>query len=142
MYARQSRVYQDAQLEAVPRIRVVVALYDRLLASIDGAELASRSGQIEVRYTETSRAVEIISALARALDFSSGGEIAAHLDRIYRFAIQRLTEFEVRNDPALAQQVRHLIDPLATAWRQLEQESAQASATNVEAPAALRAMRF
>jgi flagellar protein FliS len=96
---------------------LVLMLYDGFLESIGRARLAMEGGVIEQKCAQITRAVRILEeGLIAGLDMVSGGEIAVNLRNLYHYAVVQLTRSNLRNDPALLNEVERLIRPLRDAW--------------------------
>lgn len=111
--------YQTQQVMTASPAQLVAMLYDRAIASINEAIRAIEAGDVERRWRANKRAVDIITHLADTLDTERGGEIADNLLRLYNFALQRLFEVDVRNDPQPAREVVEVLEPLRQSWQQL-----------------------
>lgn len=99
---------------------LVLMLYDGLLESVARARLAMTAGEIEPKCRQIGRAVRILDeGLIAALDMDAGGEIALNLRSLYQYAVLRLTWSNLRNDPALLDEVERLIRPLREAWAEI-----------------------
>lgn len=113
--------YQTTALE----IQVAGADPHRLVALLfQGFEqsLAEALGAIAQRDTERkcraiARALRIVDeGLRGALDMKAGGTLARDLHELYGYVVQRLSQANVRNDPALLAECKRLMEPLHEAW--------------------------
>jgi flagellar protein FliS len=96
---------------------LVLMLYDGCLESIGCARVAMAGGVIDIKCAQISRAVRILEeGLIAGLDMQAGGEIAQNLRNLYSYAVVQLTRSNLRNDPALLNEVERLIRPLRDAW--------------------------
>jgi flagellar protein FliS len=96
---------------------LVLMLYDGFLESVGRARAAMAGGVIELKCAQITRAVRILEeGLIAGLDMASGGEIALNLRNLYSYAVVQLTRGNLRNDPALLNEVERLIRPLRDAW--------------------------
>lgn len=97
--------------------RLVLMLYDGFLESVGRARMAMGNGAVEVKCAQIGRAVRILDeGLRAALNLDAGGELAVHLHDLYTYAVMRLTQANLRNDPALLDEVDRLVRPLRDAW--------------------------
>ena len=101
---------------------LVVRLYDKAIAELEGAAEAAEQGDIVARFQATSVAADIIAQLQLALDHSIGGEIAGNLDRLYGFILTQLPMVNLDNDAALARQLGDLLRPLRQSWIELDRQ--------------------
>lgn len=113
--------YQTTAVE----IQVAGADPHRLVALLfQGFEqsLAEALGAIAQRDTERkcraiTRALRIVDeGLRGALDLKAGGTLARDLNDLYGYVVQRLSQANARNDPALLAECKRLIQPLHEAW--------------------------
>ena len=111
--------YLTQQVMTAPPAKLVSMLYDKAILSLKEAIAAIEAGDIEGRWKANNRAYEIISHMWSTLDVESGGEIAENLDRLFSYMLSRLPEVDFTNDPAPAQEVIFLLEPLRQAWQQL-----------------------
>ena len=129
--------YLTQQVMTAPPAKLVFMLYDKAVLSLKEAIAAIEAGNIEGRWKANKRAYEIISHMWSTLDLENGGEIADNLDRLFSFMLSRLPEVDFNNDPAPAQEVIDLLEPLRQAWQQLAQGAgAQGAAGTPSNPAA------
>ena len=84
--------------------------------------------RVRLRSLDRGSPTAIIETLWRTLDLEKGGEIAANLDRLYSFMLNRLTQVDLKNDPAPAREVMTLLEPLRRSWHEIVQREAQAAA--------------
>jgi flagellar protein FliS len=61
----------------------------------------------------------IDSGLRAALDKKVGGEIAEGLDALYEYMSGRLLTANLKNDPAILEEVQRLLTELRDAWNQI-----------------------
>jgi flagellar protein FliS len=100
--------------------KLIVMLFDGALVSITNALLNMRSGNIGEKGKAISKAIMIIdSGLRAALDKKVGGEIAEGLDALYEYMSGRLLTANLKNDPAILEEVQRLLTELRDAWNQI-----------------------
>lgn len=141
MYGNASFAYQAQQVRGVSKVRQVAMLYDRAIASLKEAIQAIEDKEIERRWRANKRAQDIVLALYGALDEEAGGEIARNLSQIYMFALRRLPRVDLRNDPAPAQEVIELLEPLRRSWYELAEREQHGPLIDNEANGAAPARR-
>ena len=118
---RQLGAYRNVQVStgvdgASPH-RLVVMLFDGLMDCFAQARGALRSGNIEVKCNEISRAVRIVDeGLKSALNLKEGGRLAADLNDLYAYVNLRLTYANLHNDEAAIEECVRLIEPIRSAW--------------------------
>lgn len=123
-YSRGASAYarvgiESSVMSASPH-QLIVMLFDGAQAAIRAARLHLQDGRIEARAEAISRALNIINnGLRAALDIERGGEIAIRLDSLYDYISTRLIEANLRRDMAALDECDHLIEEIASAWREI-----------------------
>jgi len=116
---------------------LIVMLYDGAIRAVTGAHLELIRGNISGKCEHISRAMRIIEeGLICALDPKAGGDVADNLGGLYEYMCDRLMLANLRNDPAVLEEVRRLLVDLREAWSSLVSAQArQAAEAALEAPA-------
>ena len=125
MNENASRQYQTQQIMTASPAMLVFMLFEKAIACLKESIKAIEDKEIEARWKANGRAMEIISHLQMTLDIDKGGEIAANLDRLYRYMLSRLPKVDIRNDAQAAQEVIELLEPLRDSWRELAKQGEQ-----------------
>lgn len=123
----QTTAYLARELSAASPAKRVAMLLDRALASLGEVGRAIERGDIQGRWTANNQAVNILETLWMTLDLEKGGEIAANLDKLYRFMLQHLTLVDLKNDPKPAAEVAALLEPLRRSWHEIALKEATAA---------------
>jgi flagellar secretion chaperone FliS len=131
----QTNQYRTQQILSASGVELVAMLHDKAVSCLRQAIGAIERGDIKARYAANSRAREIVEHLWITLEPEKGGDVAANLDRLYRFMLRRLLVVDVKNDAAAAQEVIDLIEPLRASWHGLVRAQAQAAAPAAAKPA-------
>ncbi len=114
-------VYQqvDAQtaVAAASPHQLVTLLFDGFFAAVNRARGAMRSADIAAKGKAIGHAARIVDeGLKSVLDLRAGGKLAADLSELYAYVCLRLTQANLRNDEALLDECRALMQPLREAW--------------------------
>ena len=105
--------------------QLVSLLFDTLQQQLLSAKSAMLAGDIPNKGRAISRVVRILEeGLKAGLDMPRGGELAGNLQSLYNYCIFKSTEANLRNDPAMIEEVIRLIDPVADAWKQMGEQLA------------------
>ncbi len=131
---RVANPYWSQDIMTASPCQLIVKLYGAAIANLRRAVDAIEREEVEERWRANRKAHDIIEHLSSTLDLEQGGEIAANLDALYRFMMERLVEVDVNNDPEAARDVIQLLEPLYRAWIELDQQMLAQSAN----PAAAR----
>jgi flagellar protein FliS len=107
-------------IESFPS-RVIVALYDEAIASLEAAKTAIGQGDIEARFRATERTAEVVAALYASLDLVEGGRIAENLSVVYEIVLRNIAFINTRNDARVADQAIKLLKPLRESWATLDE---------------------
>lgn len=100
--------------------QLVDMLFDALLVAVGGARVAIGRGDVPVKGAQIGRAVRILEeGLKAGLNAERGGELAAHLRRLYDYCVARLTHANLHNDDAALAEVAALIEPVAQGWKSI-----------------------
>jgi len=107
--------FEDELVDADP-IKLVQLLYRGALDSIVSARRHLRLGDIHARSRAISKAMAIVTELARSLNTEQGGEVSRSLARLYGYVEKLLIQanFEQREQPL--EEAERLLSTLAEAW--------------------------
>jgi flagellar protein FliS len=115
-HARVAATYKQIQVNSRSPLELVVMLYDGALAALGQARDALAQRDLVTKAQAMSKALAIVAQLQSSLDLEQGGEVAAHLDRMYTYATERLVHANLHRDPAPIDEVIRLLSPLRGAW--------------------------
>lgn len=119
------RIAAETSVQGASPHQLVGLLYDALLQSIVTARGALNRGDIAAKGAAIGKAVRIIEeGLKAGLNLEEGGEIAINLHRMYGYAVMRLTQANARNDAKALTEVAQLIEPVAEAWKRIQDSKA------------------
>lgn len=123
--ARSASAYKrasvDASVEMASPHQLVTLLFDALQRALGGASLAMAAGDISAKCNHISTAIRILEeGLIAPLDLAKGGELAANLKNLYEYCVRRLVLANAKNDLALLDEVKQLIEPVVSGWKQID----------------------
>lgn len=107
--------------EASPKA-LIELLFEGARAKLQRARGCIVHKDIVGRSEALSKASEIIDGLRNSLDLERGGDLAANLDELYTYMIQRLFRANVDNDEAAVIEVMSLLATVGEAWAALDDE--------------------
>lgn len=102
-----------------------------ILMLFEGALLAVASASLHMQRRESatdvarkgeaiSKAINIIeNGLKASLDMGAGPDLAANLAALYDYMVARLLHANMHNQPAVLDEVSHLLAELKDAWEQI-----------------------
>jgi flagellar protein FliS len=118
-YAYQ-RASVDASVEMADPHQLVTLLFDALQRALGSAKLSIQSGDVAGKCKHITTAVRILEeGLIAPLDIEKGGELALNLKDVYEYSVRRLIMANAKNDIALLDEVVHLMEPIASGWKQI-----------------------
>jgi flagellar secretion chaperone FliS len=118
-YARGAQAYMQTHVQSRSPLELVVMLYDGALRHLQATVDAMHAGDLVAKRDAMSRSMAIIAELQGSLDLEQGGEVAASLERLYTYMMERLTAANTRRDPAPVMEVMRLVTGLRDAWAQI-----------------------
>jgi flagellar protein FliS len=109
--------YQQNSIDTASPLRLVVMLYDGLLASLDKVDqsLAESPQGIEAAHHELMRSQAIIEELMSSLN-AGAGPVARSLAALYEYSHRQLVEANLLKQFGPAQPVRTIFEDLREAW--------------------------
>ena len=117
---------EDEVLTADP-IKLIVLLYRGAIDSVTSARRHLATGDIRARSRSITKAMEIVSELARTLDYERGGNVSTELVRIYEYVLVALSEANVtQTDEPLAHS-KGLLSTLLMGWEGIQSKEASGS---------------
>lgn len=117
--------------------KLIVMLYDGVLASLASAVRERNAGNIAAKCAAMSKAVTIIDeGLRTSLNKDKGGDIAVKLDLLYEYIVRRLLEANGTNRFEAVEEAQKLLTDLRGAWLAIDPQKASS------APVAASAVAF
>lgn len=121
--AAYKRVSVETSVDSANPHRLISLLFEALQRSLFGARDAIQRSDIASKIKHIDSAIRILDeGLKAPLNLKDGGEIAANLNAIYDYCINRLVLANVKNDAMVVEEVMHLIDPIASGWSEIKQQ--------------------
>jgi flagellar secretion chaperone FliS len=109
--------YQKTQVTTASKGKILLMLYEGAIRFIKKAKVAMGEKQIAEKGKYISKTTAILSELMATLDFKAGGKLAADLENLYVFMIDKLIEANINNDVKCLDVVENLLVTLYTAWK-------------------------
>ncbi|MDY0249509.1 MAG: flagellar export chaperone FliS [Pseudomonas sp.] len=111
----QSVNNQAQAIEASPH-RLIQMLMEGGLTRLAQARGAMERDQTALKGELVSKAIAIVGGLRQGLNVEQGGELAVNLDNLYAYMTTRLMEANLKNDPAILEEVAGLLREVKTGW--------------------------
>jgi flagellar protein FliS len=118
-YQTSAGVYQQAQVATADRGRLLILMFDGGLRFLAQAESGLKNERLDEFSSQLARAQAVIAELLHTLDHKAGGEIAAQLERLYRFMLDHLVEANLQKSVRHVEQVRRVLSIIADAYREV-----------------------
>lgn len=100
--------------------KLILMLYQGALLAIASAKNQMQRKQTAEKGASISKAIKIIDeGLKSCLDIEAGGEIGKNLRDLYDYMNQRLLIANLKNDPAILDEVSGLLSELKGAWESI-----------------------
>lgn len=104
-------------------------LFEGALLAISHARHDMVEKHVSAKGTAISKAIAIIGeGLNASLDRKVGGELAQNLSALYDYMVRRLVDANVKNDPAILDEVSGLLAELKDAWDSIRPQVVKAAA--------------
>jgi flagellar protein FliS len=119
MSQRAETTYRENSVLAASPVKLVTMVYDRALTHLQAArvELQDPDTRHSARAGEAlSKAQALVGELRSCLNMDQGEEIALYLDRLYEYALHRLSRTNQERDPELLDSVLEVLGQLKEAW--------------------------
>jgi flagellar protein FliS len=97
--------------------RLLVALYQRLVGDLLGAETAIGANDVEGAHTQLVHAQDIVDTLDEALDHAAWDQ-APRMAQIYAHVRAELVRANTTKDASVVADCRRIIEPLSLTWQQ------------------------
>ena len=109
-------VNTQAQAISADPHRLIQMLMEGGLTRLAQARGAMERNQTALKGELVSKAIAIVGGLRQGLNVEQGGELAVNLDNLYAYMTTRLMEANLKNDPAILEEVSDLLREVKTGW--------------------------
>src|SRR5215467_8303411 len=127
-----STVYQEMEVTTANNLKLVVLLYQGAIRFLTEAKVFIEKRNVAGKAHAVDRALAILGELQSTLKLEEGGEIAASLDRLYVYMMDRVLEASSRLDVAPLDEVVKLLRLLNSAWAEIAEKADRPSAAGAE----------
>lgn len=111
------RAYQKTQVTTAKPEKILLMLYEGAIKFTKMAILRMREKNVAEKGKFISKTLAIVSELMNTLDHEKGGQIAADLENLYMFMMDKLIEANMYNRLEDLETVERLLTTLYTAWQ-------------------------
>ncbi|MCG2578868.1 flagellar export chaperone FliS [Dechloromonas sp. XY25] len=111
------KVEYDANIESASPHQLVALLFQGAEQAVALARVHMESQNLAEKGQSISKAIDIINlGLKASLDLEAGGEIAQNLSALYDYMARRLITANIKNQPAILDEVSMLLKEISSAW--------------------------
>lgn len=111
------QAYKQTSIETASPGELTLMLYNGCLEFIKKGKEAIKAGQIAERNRYLQKAQDIIRELMVTLDMKY--EVAQSMMRMYDYILRRLIEANVKNDPAILDEVETYVRQFQETWKEV-----------------------
>lgn len=130
MKSNANLAYAANKFEGMSPERIVLALYDGALSSMDRARDAITEDDQKTLGEQLSKAMAIIGELQASLDKERGGEISDRLDALYGYVIRGLLEANVQKDKDRINEMSSHIQTVRDGWAEMVEQVAKSKSAS------------
>jgi flagellar protein FliS len=114
-YAHAATAYREREVLTASPARLVVIVYDHVLANLTRANLMRAADKIEIRLEAIGKARDGIVELLSGIDLERGGDIARQLNSLYTFILSELVD-GTRVDGTRLERITKMVSELRDAF--------------------------
>jgi flagellar protein FliS len=114
-----SEAYLESAVYSAGPEELVTIMYEAAIQAIGRARRHLRSGDVEARSREITRAHAIVTELALALDHKPAPKLSRNLAELYDYIQRRLIEANTRSDDRSLAEASRLMSTLLDGWMEL-----------------------
>lgn len=130
-----SNVGVETGIAAASPHKLIVMLFEGAMAAVATAIPQMQAGDIPAKGASISKAISIIdNGLRASLNKNTGGEVALNLDALYEYMSNRLLIANLKNQPAILEEVYQLLKGLKDSWEAIAPQTGAAQAQEQEQP--------
>jgi flagellar protein FliS len=111
------RAYQKTQVTTAKPEKILLMLYEGAIKFNKLAIIKMKEKNVAEKGKNISKTLAIVSELMNTLDHEKGGQLAADLENLYMFMMDKLIEANMFNRVEDLEAVERLLTTLYTAWQ-------------------------
>ncbi len=115
-YQHAASAYRTREVQTASPGRLVVLVYDHVIAQLTRAVLAHKTGKIEERVHAVAKARAGLFELLATVDAERGGDVGKSLKNLYGYFLSELQEFGRRPQPDRLERVTRMLADLRGAF--------------------------
>jgi len=111
-----------SEIESASPHRLIQLMMERVLTKIAVARGHMEQNAVVDKGRHIGDAISIVGGLQASLNHETEGGLASNFDALYDYMTRRLLEANLRNDPAMLDEVTGLMRELKEAWDEIGPE--------------------
>jgi len=127
-YSHAAAAYRTREVQTATPGRLVVLVYDHIIAQLARASLSQQAGKIEERVTALAKARAGLFELMATIDVERGGDVAKNLKGLYGFFLVELQEFARKPEVGRLARVSGMVTELRDAFATIASDAARVPA--------------
>lgn len=116
---KAAKAYLTTQVTTTSQGEVLLLLYEAAIKNLRQAQEKIKERNYAAKGVLISKALDIISELSESLNAEKGGDLARNLHSLYFFCSTRLLKANLKMDPALIDEVIHILDGIRSAFAEI-----------------------
>jgi flagellar protein FliS len=113
-----AEAYLESEIHSASPEELVTILYDAAIQAIGRARRHLRSGDVEARSREITRAHSIVTELASSLNHGAAPKLSKDLAELYDYVQRRIIEGHASQDEKPLAEASRLLSTLMEGWTQ------------------------
>jgi len=118
--AQYKRINNEGAIEGASPHNLILMLMNGGLERLVQARSAMERGDTALKGSLIGKAISIISGLQASLERGQAPELVDNLERLYDYMQRRLLEANIKNDPAMLDEVNDLLRTVKSAWIEID----------------------
>jgi flagellar protein FliS len=109
--------YQTTQITTASPGKILLMLYEGAIKFVRIARVRLEEGNLSEKGKYISKTIDILSEFINTLDHETGGQLAADLENLYLFMIDKLIEANAKNSSEAILVVDKILCTLYEGWK-------------------------
>ena len=111
--------YKQTNVTTADPKRLILMCYEGAIRNLKIARGKYSAGEFETKGKAVQKVYDILTLLMQSLDSEKGGTIAAGLNSLYSYMMQRVMEGDLQKDMKAFDEVIGMLEELNSAWKEI-----------------------
>lgn len=112
----QYQKYKETQVVSASREKLLLMMYEGAIKFTKMGLKAFDDKNVPERCNAIGRVYDIVMELNNTLDHKVGGDVATHLEQLYMYITDQLTQANLKADPQYLKNVLKVLETLYDGW--------------------------